>query len=63
MSGVFVTIDGPGGIGKSTATAAVALELRTIGVAVCQTREPSDTRWGCSRGTAPTRTGVWQWRA
>lgn len=46
MSGLFVTIDGPGGVGKSTVTAAVAMELRTIGAAVCQTREPSDTPLG-----------------
>lgn len=46
MAGEFFTIDGPGGVGKSTVTAAVALELRTIGVAVCQTREPSDTPLG-----------------
>ncbi|MFI6581047.1 dTMP kinase [Embleya sp. NPDC050493] len=46
MAGEFFTIDGPGGVGKSTVTAAVALELRTIGVAVYQTREPSDTPLG-----------------
>ncbi|WP_246561668.1 dTMP kinase [Streptomyces roseirectus] len=46
MTGLFVTIDGPGGVGKSTVTTAVAAELRSAGVAVCQTREPSDTPLG-----------------
>lgn len=46
MTGLFVTIDGPGGVGKSTVTAAVAEELRTGNSPVCQTREPSDTALG-----------------
>ncbi|WP_327415369.1 dTMP kinase [Streptomyces sp. NBC_01233] len=46
MTGLFVTIDGPGGVGKSTVTALVAELLRADGVEVCQTREPSDTPLG-----------------
>ncbi|MFG3022273.1 dTMP kinase [Streptomyces sp. NPDC048254] len=45
--GVFVTIEGPGGVGKSTVTAAVAAVLREqYGVQVCATREPTDTPLG-----------------
>ncbi|MFJ6659654.1 dTMP kinase [Streptomyces sp. NPDC091377] len=44
--GLFVTIDGPGGVGKSTVTAAVAELLRDAGVPVYRTREPSDTPLG-----------------
>lgn len=43
---LFVTIDGPGGVGKSTVTAAVARRLREAGVPVHATREPSDTPLG-----------------
>ncbi|QKW06910.1 dTMP kinase [Streptomyces sp. NA04227] len=46
MTGLFVTIDGPGGVGKSTVTAAVVDELRAIGLPVYGTREPSDTALG-----------------
>lgn len=46
MTGMFVSIDGPGGVGKSTVTALVAEELRAAGAAVCATREPSDTALG-----------------
>lgn len=46
MTGLFVTIDGPGGVGKSTVTAAVAELLRAEGTTVCQTREPSDSPLG-----------------
>jgi dTMP kinase len=46
MTGLFVTIDGPGGVGKSTVTAAVAELLRAEGTAVCQTREPSESPLG-----------------
>jgi dTMP kinase len=42
VTGLFVSIDGPGGVGKSTVTAAVAELLRAEGTAVCQTREPSE---------------------
>lgn len=44
--GVFVTVDGPGGVGKSTVTAAVAKLLRSQGITVHQTREPTDTELG-----------------
>lgn len=43
---MFVTIDGPGGVGKSTVTAAVAEELHIADVPVHATREPSDTTLG-----------------
>ncbi|OMI33552.1 dTMP kinase [Streptomyces sparsogenes] len=46
MTGMFVTIDGPGGVGKSTVTAAVVSQLRAAGLPVHQTREPSDTTLG-----------------
>ncbi|MFD3557611.1 dTMP kinase [Streptomyces goshikiensis] len=46
MTGQFVTIDGPGGVGKSEVTRLVADLLREQGTAVCQTREPSDTPLG-----------------
>jgi dTMP kinase len=43
---VFVTLDGPGGVGKSTVKAAVADQLRDAGRAVYATREPTDTPLG-----------------
>ncbi|MBB0245774.1 dTMP kinase [Streptomyces alkaliphilus] len=46
MTGLFVTIDGPGGVGKSTVTALVAEELQAAGIPVHQTREPSGTPLG-----------------
>ncbi|MDH6189098.1 dTMP kinase [Streptomyces sp. CZ24] len=46
MTGMFVTIDGPGGVGKSTVTALVAEMLREDGAEVLRTREPSDTSLG-----------------
>ncbi|GHJ30083.1 hypothetical protein TPA0910_45160 [Streptomyces hygroscopicus subsp. sporocinereus] len=46
MTGMFVTIDGPGGVGKSTVTAAVVAELHAAGVTAHATREPSDTALG-----------------
>ncbi|MEV3873749.1 dTMP kinase [Streptomyces sp. NPDC049906] len=46
MSGLFVSIDGPGGVGKSTATGLVAEGLRKAGRRVLRTREPSDTPLG-----------------
>lgn len=42
LPGLFVTIDGPGGSGKTTLTASVAQRLREAGTAVHVTREPSD---------------------
>lgn len=44
--GVFVTVDGPGGVGKSTVTAAVAAQLRELRYEVHATREPTDTPLG-----------------
>lgn len=41
MSGLFVTIDGPGGIGKSTLVKALADRLTADGRAVHATAEPS----------------------
>lgn len=46
MTGLLVTIDGPGGVGKTTVTAAVVDQLRAADVPVHQTREPSDTTLG-----------------
>jgi dTMP kinase len=46
VSGLFVTIDGPGGVGKSTVTAFVAELLREADIPVYRTREPSDTPLG-----------------
>ncbi|MFF5668764.1 dTMP kinase [Streptomyces hygroscopicus] len=46
MTGMFVSIDGPGGVGKSTVTAAVVDQARTAGLPVHPTREPSDTTLG-----------------
>lgn len=46
MTGLFVTIDGPGGVGKSVVTGLVAEMLREDGRAVLRTREPSDTSLG-----------------
>ncbi|NDK24617.1 dTMP kinase [Streptomyces sp. TR1341] len=46
MTGLFVSVDGPGGVGKSTVTAAVVELLRAEGTAVSQTREPSDSPLG-----------------
>jgi dTMP kinase len=44
--GVFVTLDGPGGVGKSSVKNAVAEQLRAQGRAVHATREPTDTTLG-----------------
>ncbi|MFJ4695180.1 dTMP kinase [Streptomyces sp. NPDC088766] len=46
MSGRFITLDGPGGVGKSTVVAAVVEQLRAEGLAVHATREPSDSTLG-----------------
>ncbi|MFD3612411.1 dTMP kinase [Streptomyces atroolivaceus] len=46
MSGMFVTVDGPGGVGKTDVTALVAELLRAEGTEVFKTREPSDTSLG-----------------
>ena len=44
--GFFLTIDGPGGIGKSTTVAAVARQLRAAGHTVHTTTEPSHSPLG-----------------
>ena len=44
--GLFISIDGPGGSGKSTVAALVASRLDRHGLAVHQTREPSPTPLG-----------------
>ena len=44
--GLFISIDGPGGSGKSTVAALVASRLACHGLAVHQTREPSPTPLG-----------------
>lgn len=46
MTGMFVTLDGPGAVGKSTVTAAIAEQLRAADHAVHATREPSNTALG-----------------
>jgi len=45
-TGLFISIDGPGGVGKSTLAAAAARELTTHGLQVHSTREPSPTQLG-----------------
>ena len=44
--GLFVSIDGPGGSGKSTVAALAAVHLASRGLKVRQTREPSPTPLG-----------------
>lgn len=44
--GVFVTLDGPGGVGKSTLTGALAVRLADLGLTAYETREPTDTPLG-----------------
>ncbi|WP_049569748.1 dTMP kinase [Streptomyces sp. SBT349] len=44
--GMFVTVDGPGGVGKSTVLAAVVNQLHADGLPVFATREPTDTPLG-----------------
>ncbi|MFD7550679.1 dTMP kinase [Streptomyces sp. NPDC059816] len=44
--GRFITLDGPGGVGKSTTTAAVARLLTVHGEQVHATREPSNSPLG-----------------
>jgi dTMP kinase len=45
-SGFFVTVDGPGGVGKSTVTALVGALLANLGAAVHITTQPSRTELG-----------------
>jgi dTMP kinase len=44
--GVFVTLDGPGGVGKSSVKEEIARLLRIEGRPVYETREPTDTPLG-----------------
>ncbi|HUC25261.1 MAG TPA: dTMP kinase [Streptosporangiaceae bacterium] len=46
MSGRFIVIEGPNGVGKTTAAASVAERLLRRGSAVLVTREPSGTELG-----------------
>jgi dTMP kinase len=46
VTGLFVTVDGPGGVGKTDVTALVADMLRANGTEVFKTREPSDMSLG-----------------
>ena len=45
-TGLFVSIDGPGGSGKSTTVGLVCQQLTAIGLPVYATTEPSKTRLG-----------------
>lgn len=44
--GLFVTVDGPGGVGKSTVVAATVAQLAADRLPVLSTREPTDTPLG-----------------
>ncbi len=44
--GLFISLDGPGGSGKSAVAALVAARLASRGLAVRRTREPSPTPLG-----------------
>ena len=46
MSGRFIVIEGPNGVGKTTVAASLAEHLRRRGSAVHVTREPSGTALG-----------------
>lgn len=46
MSGFFVTIDGPSGIGKSTVTGIIAQRLTESGYSTVATKEPTSTPLG-----------------
>ncbi|WP_158088872.1 dTMP kinase [Thermoactinospora rubra] len=44
--GVFIAVEGPNGVGKTTAAAALTIHLKAMGVAVLPTTEPSGTPLG-----------------
>ena len=46
MSGLFITIEGPDGAGKSSQATLLAEHIRSLGRAVVLTREPGGTRVG-----------------
>lgn len=46
MSGLFITVEGGEGVGKSTQAAAIAESFRELGAAVAETREPGGTPLG-----------------
>lgn len=46
MNGQLITLDGPGGVGKSTVAATLVKMLRAEGLPVYPTREPSDSDLG-----------------
>ncbi|MGY2119502.1 dTMP kinase [Nocardia gipuzkoensis] len=59
MAGRLVTVDGAGGVGKSTAVSSTADYLQTRGIAAYATRQPSDTALGSHvRAHADTYTGI-----
>lgn len=53
---MFVAIDGPNGVGKTTTIAALVDLLEGPGMAVCSVRQPSDTPLGHSSVTQRTAT-------
>lgn len=58
-AGLFVTLDGPGGVGKTTVSRLLADELRGRGVAVEATTEPTPTPLGrYIRDNADTHRGI-----
>ncbi|MFI6813297.1 dTMP kinase [Nonomuraea sp. NPDC050328] len=46
MRGVFVAVEGPNGVGKTTSAAGLTARLRERGIPVLLTTEPSDTPLG-----------------
>lgn len=46
MRGVFIAVEGPNGVGKTTSAAALAARLRERGIRVLLTTEPSDAPLG-----------------
>lgn len=44
--GLFLVVEGPDGVGKTTQAKALAAWLRDLGLSVRQLREPTDGEWG-----------------